>query len=159
MNNKNFSWQDLTSSIELSQETVFGEWFAFEQKFGEKGEPGFTEQTIPVKSPGIFGHNYQVDVRFTLFRAEDGSLLCVHGCYIDQMDQNTQKPFIFHVHPDHQRQGVGTAVANYVIQRYEMENNKNFNYEKSWRNIQYTDPSANFANKYVNNIFIQNQNT
>lgn len=146
MSNASAPWQEVSSSIERTEENFFQEWFSLEQKFGEFGTPGFSEQTLPARFPGIFGHNNTVNVRFTLYRGEDGLLLCVHGCYIED---GIQKPFIFNVHPDHQRQGIGTMVANYIITRFEEEKNSEFNYEDSWRNVTYTEPSANFVNKYA----------
>jgi len=148
MSDNSNSWQDVTAGYEQTQENFFQEWASFEQKFGEFGSPGFSEQIFPARFPGIFGHNDQVNVRFTLYRAEDGLLLCVHGCYIED---GIQKPFIFNVHPDYQRQGIGTMVADYIIQRYKDENQSDFTYKESWQNVKYTDPSANFANKYAKN--------
>ncbi len=154
MSNLNTSWENATPSYEQTEENFFQEWAFFEQKFGEFGEPGFAEQTHPARFPGIFGHNNSVDVRFTTYRGEDGQLLCVHGCYIDN---GIQKPFIMNVHPDHQRQGIGTAVTDFIIARYKDENQSEFTYEESWRNVVYTQPSANFVNKYANNVYSQGQ--
>jgi GNAT superfamily N-acetyltransferase len=154
MSNQNSSWENVTPSYEQTEENFFQEWAFFEQKFGEFGEPGFSEQTLPARFPGIFGHNDSVDVRFTLYRGEGGELLGVHGCYIDN---GIQKPFIINVHPDHQRQGIGTLMADYIIARYKDENNSEFTYEESWRNVIYTQPSANFANKYATNVYSQGQ--
>lgn len=148
MSDNSSTWQDVSAGYEQTQEGFFQEWAFFEQKFGEFGNPGFSEQILPGRFPGIIGHNNEVNIRFTLYRGEDGQLLCVHGCYIED---GIQKPFIFHVHPDCQRQGIGTTVANYIISRFEQENNSEFTYEQSWRNVVYTQPSANFANKYAKN--------
>jgi hypothetical protein len=155
MSDNNNSWQDVTTGYEQTQEGFFQEWAFFEQKFGEFGTPGFSEQTLPARFPGITGHNNEVNVRFTFYRGEDGQLLFVHGCYIDEYDNNLQKPFIWLAHPDHQRQGLGTMMANYIIERYKAERNEDFTYEKSLRNTLYTAPAANFTNKYVNNIYQQ----
>ena len=161
MSDEIMSWNDVSPSIEQTQENFFGEWASFERKFGEFGSPGFTEQMFPARFPGIFGHNNTVNVRFTLFRGDDGQLLCVHGCYIDEYDNNLQKPFIWSVHPDHQRQGLGTMMADFVAARYKRENGTEFTFEQSLRNVTYTLPSANFANKYVKNAYnrINNTNT
>lgn len=142
-------WENVSPTIEQTQENFFSEWVGIEKKFGEFGEPGFSEQTITVRNfAGIFGHNDPVDVRFTLYRGDDGLLLCIHGCYIEN---GTQKPFVFNVHPDHQRQGIGTIMANFIIARFEEENSKPFTYNDSWHGVTYTLPSANFANKYATN--------
>jgi GNAT superfamily N-acetyltransferase len=155
MSNENVSWTGVSSNFEQPDEEYFREWGFFEQKFNEFGDPGFSEQTLPVRFPGIIGHNDDTDVRFTLYRGEDGALLFVHGCYLDKNDNNIQKPFIWHCHPDHQRQGLGTMMANYVVERFKKENNTDFNYEKSLTDTIYNTASANFANKFVNNIYNQ----
>ena len=155
MSDQNISWEELLPSIERTEESYFQEWAALEDKFGELGPPGFTEQTMPVRFPTIIGHDGYVDVRFTLFRNQDNQLICVHGCYIDN---GVQKPFVWDVHPDHQRQGIGTMMANYVLARYTDEYQKEFTYEESLRDVTYTTPSANFANKYVRNVFSQQEN-
>lgn len=143
------SWQNVSPTIEQTQENFFSEWAGIENRFGEFGQPGFSEQVKTVHNfPQIFGHSNPVDVRFTLFRGEDGLLLCIHGCYIED---GIQKPFIFNVHPDHQRQGIGTMVADYIIARYQAENGRPFAYKESWGEVTYTLPSANFANKYATN--------
>lgn len=147
MATENTEWENVSPVIERTQEDFFGEWAALEQKFGELGAPGYSEQVIPVRFFDIFGHNDFVNIRFTLLRGDDGGLLCVHGCYIKE---GVQKPFLFNVHPDHQRQGIGTMVADYIIARFESENNKQFTYKESWgSDVIYTPPSANFVNKYV----------
>jgi len=158
MSNENLSWENVTSNYETTEEQFFNEWAFFEQKFGEFGTPGFSERTLPARFPSIFGHNDSVNVRFTLYRAEDGQLLFVHGCYIDENDNNLQKPFVWNAHPDHQRQGLGTMMANHIKARYEQENNQDFTYEQSLRNTAYNTAGANFANKYVNNVYEQKNN-
>lgn len=150
MNIENSSLQNLVSNIERSQESFFNTWAFFEGKFGEFGVPGFTEQILPARFPHIFGHNNEINVNITLYRGEQGELLCVVGYYFDERDQ-IEKPFIFDVHPDHQRQGIGTHVAKHVIAELEIKTGKKLDYEKSWKNIDLTLPSANFGNKYIKN--------
>lgn len=153
MTSENNTWENVSPSIEQTQENFFSEWAGIERKFGEFGAPGYSEQTITVRNfAAIFGHSDPVDVRFTLYRGEDGLLLCIHGCYLEN---GIQKPFIYNVHPDYQRQGIGTMVANYIIARYEQEFGKPFSYTDSWQNVTYTLPSANFANKYATNALSQ----
>jgi hypothetical protein len=158
MSDNSSTWQDVSAGYEQTQEGFFQEWAFFEQKFGEFGEPGFTEQTHPARFPGIFGHNDSVDVRFTLYRGEDGQLLFVHGCYIDVNDNNLQKPFVWNAHPDYQRQGIGTMVANYIKSRYEQENGTEFTYSESLSGTKYNAAGANFANKFVNNAYSEKNN-
>ena len=148
MINKNPAWQDLSSNLERSEESFFNTWNHFETKFGEFGTSGFSDRTDKARFPTIFGHNNEIDVRVTLYRGEDGKLLCVAATYLDERT-NIQKPFIFDVHPDHQRQGIGTMVVDYILQQIENEYGTDFDYSKSWENIHLTEPSANFANKYV----------
>ena len=150
---ENSAWENVSPSIEQTQENFFSEWSGIERKFGEFGAPGYSEQTITVRNfAAIFGHSDPVDVRFTLYRGEDGLLLCIHGCYLEN---GIQKPFIYNVHPDQQRQGIGTTVAQYIIARYEQEFGKPFSYTDSWQSVTYTLPSANFANKYATNALSQ----
>lgn len=156
--NTNRIWQEVSSGFEQAEEGYFQEWATFEYKFGEFGVSGFTEQTLPVKTKGIFGHDDQVDVRFTLYRNEDGKLLFVHGCYIDENDNNIQKPFIWNVHPDYQRQGLATMMATYVIERYERENETEFTYDQSISGAKFNLASANFANKFISNVYNEKNN-
>jgi len=142
---KNASWQDLLPTIERTEESFFTTWSFFEAKFGEFGTPGFSKQILPARFPHIFGHNNEINVETFLYRGEDGQLLCVVARYFNE-EQNIYKPFIFDVHPDHQRQGIGTKVADYILENEEVED---FDYTKSWSDTTVTLASANFANKYV----------
>lgn len=86
---ENNTWENVSPSIEQTQENFFSEWAGIERKFGEFGAPGYSEQTITVRNfAAIFGHSDPVDVRFTLYRGEDGLLLCIHGCYLENGIQN-----------------------------------------------------------------------
>ena len=147
--NNNIIWNDLIPTFEQTEEIYFETWDKFERKFGEFGTAGFTEQTHPAKS-NLFGHHNYVDVRYTLYRNDSGKLLFIHGCYIDE--NGLQKPFIWNVHPDYQRQGLATMMADYVIERYKNENNSDYTYEQSLRDTKYNEASANFTNKYVKNV-------
>lgn len=148
MINKNTSWQDLLPTFERTEESFFTTWSFFEGKFGEFGTPGFSEQILPARFPHIFGHNNEINVKTTLYRGEDGQLLCVVARYLNE-ENNIEKPFIFDVHPDYQRQGIGTKVADYILGQIENEHGADFDYPTSWANIDITLASANFANKYV----------
>lgn len=150
MNGENLSWENLVPNLEQTQESFFSTWAFFEGRFGEFGTPGFSKQTLPVRYPSIFGHNDEVNVKFTLYRGEEGQLLCVSGRYFNEAN-NIEKPFYLGVHPDYQRQGIATMVADYVIAEIEEENQTKLDYKKSWQNIDLTLASANFANKYVRN--------
>ena len=145
MINKNPSWEYLLPTLERTEESFFSTWSFFEGKFGEFGTPGFSKELHPARFPHIFGHNNEIDVDVFLYRGEDGKLLCVVARYFNE-EQNIYKPFIFDVHPDHQRQGIGTKVADYILENEEAED---FDYTKSWSDTNVTLPSANFANKYV----------
>jgi GNAT superfamily N-acetyltransferase len=156
MSNVNQSWQEVSSGYEQPEEEYFREWIFFEQKFGEFGTPGFTELIVPARFPDIFGHNDNHDVRFTLYRGEDGLLLFVHGCWINE--DNVQKPFIWNAHPEYRRQGIGTMMANYIIERYKTENGEDFPYQESIQNgKKFNAATANFANKFIPNIQANNQ--
>ena len=149
MSDNTTPWVDVSPTIEQTQEGFFSEWIGMERRFGEFGEPGFSDRTMTVSNfPGTFGHSNAVDVRFTFFRGEDGMLLCVYGSYIEN---GFEKAFFLNVHPDHQRQGIGTMMADHVAARYEAENGIPLVYKESWGQATYTLPSANFVNKYVTN--------
>ena len=154
--NTNQVWQEVSSVFEQPEEDYFREWAFFEQKFGEFGTPGFTEQIVSARFPAVFGHNDNHDIRFTLYRAEDGMLLFVHGCWVDE--NNVQKPFIWNAHPDYQRKGLATMMATYVIERYERENASDFTYDQSISDAKFNLASANFANKYINNVYKSKNN-
>ena len=158
MSDNSVSWNDVSPTIEQTEEQFFGEWLGLEQRFGEYGPPGFSEQIKPARFPAIFGHNGEVDVRFTLYRSEDGLLLGIHGCYLDEFDNNIQKPFHFMVHPDHQRQGIGTMMADYLRERFQRENGIDMTFEQSFRGTTYTIPGAGIVNKYVRNAYEQMNN-
>ena len=150
MNDENLFWENLVPNLEQTQESFFNTWAFFEGKFNEFGTPGFSTEIHPARYPSIFGHNDEVYVNYTLYRGEEGQLLCVFGRYFDEVN-NIEKPFYLGVHPDYQRQGIATMVANYVIAEIEEETQTKFDYKKSWQNIDLTLASANFANKYVRN--------
>jgi hypothetical protein len=52
-------------------------------------------------------------------------------------------------HPDHQRQGVMTRLANLIIADYEEEYQSQFSFSKSWSDLETTESAANFVNKYA----------
>jgi len=145
---KDESWQDLLPTLERTEESFFTTWSFFEGKFGEFGTPGFSKEVHPARFPHIFGHNNEINVDTFLYRGEDGKLLCVVAIYFNE-EQNIYKPFIFDVHPDHQRQGIGTKVADYILEQLENEEGVDFDYTTSWSDTTVTLASANFANKYV----------
>jgi GNAT superfamily N-acetyltransferase len=145
-------WEDVSPGRD---DLGFQDWLTWETAFGEFGEPGYSEKVVGIGAAHIFGHTSHVDVRFTLLRNYDGLLVCVHGCYIDN---DIQKPFALLVHPDHQRQGIGTMVMDYVRERFEVERGHEFTYEESLRNNEFTTSTAAFANKYIKNIYSKESN-
>jgi GNAT superfamily N-acetyltransferase len=141
-------WQNIEGT---HPDVGFNDWFVMENRWGEFGEPGFTQTIHPMTAPHMTGVEGQVSAKWTFYRGDDGSLLGVHACHIVNGEQ---KPIFLMVHPDHQRQGIGTMIADYVITQYETERGKKFPYNEIWGTLPadfYTAPSANFVNKYANN--------
>jgi len=149
---ENKTWQPIESS---RSDLTFADWGMMEDRWGEYGDPGYTQFTLPVSFPHHFGHADKVDVNFTLLRNDDGLLVGVHGCYIDN---GVQKPFIFMVHPDHQRKGIGTKMADHLRQQYTEARGHDFTYEESFREIVTTEAMAGLINKYVNGVYQQENN-
>jgi len=55
------------------------------------------------------------------------------------------------VHPDYQRQGVATMVVNESL----IDFGDNYDFETQLRDLNITISSANFANKFIKNIYNQ----
>ena len=145
-------WNDLTG---IHPELSFGDWALMETKWGEFGEPGFTQTTIPFRGDKLTGMEGSVDATWSLYRGEDGALLAV---YIHHVVNGVHTPIFFVVHPDYQREGIGTMLINYMIATYEEEHGTEFSYDESWGTMKpsfHTEASGNFANKYVKNIYGQ----
>ena len=148
-NNENYIWQDINGThpdLDLS------DWAVMEHRWGEFGEPGFTQITHPMTAPHMTGVEGPVDATWTFYRGEDGALLGVHARHIVD---GAQKPIFIMVHPDHQRQGIGSMIGNYVISKYEEERGEQFAYDAIWGTLPadfITPPIANFINKYAKNV-------
>ena len=148
--NSNRVWQDL---IGTHEELSFGDWAAMEHVHGEFGEPGFTQTIRSMTAPHMTGTQGSVEATWTLYRGDNGALLGAHACHIVD---GVQKPILLLVHPDHQRQGIGTMMSNYIISKYEEKHGTDFSYDKSWGTMSpsfITAPTANFVNKYVKIVY------
>lgn len=146
MSNNNMQWENVSAVTEVNDETFFSEWIQMEEKFGEFGTPGYSEHNLTLTGGKMLGEGNSINARFTLFRNETGKLVCIHGCHIVD---GVQKPLYFRVHPDHQRQGIGTQVAYYIRDRYERENGKPFSYSESLGDATHTEATAAFVNKHA----------
>jgi hypothetical protein len=167
--NKDDFWENLNPTFEQTEERYFETWVKFEERFGEFGTPGFSEQTAPVKSPGLFGHDNYQDVRYTFYRGEQGELLFISGRYYDESD--IRHPFVYMSHPDHQRQGLGTKMALYLEEQFIAEEGHKYGFNESefaelprsqrasitvpdmYQNIAASDAGAAFMNKIVDTFF------
>jgi GNAT superfamily N-acetyltransferase len=138
-------WVDIVSNFEMN---YFKDWNMMEVLFGELGEPGFSEKVMALQWPTI-NPEYLMDYTFTQYRDEDGLLVGVFANYIID---GVLIPFILIVHPDYQRTGIGTLLADFVIHAFEEKYSKTFLFHESWNNLPIvTEQAANWANKYVKN--------
>lgn len=168
--NKDEFWTDLTATFDQTEEMFFEGWDAFERRFGEYGTPGFTELVAPAKST-MFGHNDYQDVYYIFYRGEDGKLLFISGRFYDE--SNKRKPFIFMAHPDHQRQGLGTKMLNYIEENFIAEEGSRYGFTDTefaempraqrasltvpdiYKDVAVSDAAASFVNKAVNRFFTE----
>lgn len=151
----NTTWDaDVAANFDYGNETeYFQEWLAIEALCdGKNTSPGFYEwhgfATLPGITPGAEeGRSYPI--RWTTYRAEDGTLLVVHCCFVDP--QGVQKPVTLFTHPEHQRQGHGKVMLEYLKERYVRETGK-LNPNESWKEARITTPGAGFLNWAGENI-------
>lgn len=108
---------------------------------------GYSQQTRPVRASIFNEGKDDVDVRFSLFRNAEGVLICFVASYIVD---GIQKPWLFMTHPDHQRQGHGTRLADYITNQRAEEISDAFPFAQAWGDVTMTAASASFANKYAN---------
>ena len=152
MAENNKVWEKLTPNTVMTEEAFFEEWYAFERRFGEYGTPGFSELFTHSSFPSLNTVDKSAHIRWTLYRGEDGKLLGFYGCYINK--DNVEQAFDITVHPDHQRQGIGTKIAKYNIERYERETGEKVDFVKSVPATNLaTESGVEFANKLVQNIY------
>jgi GNAT superfamily N-acetyltransferase len=144
-------WEDLSANYEID---YFHDWLSLENFLGESDKPGFENITRTMRWPKI-NEGLPLPLTFSCYRGEDGSLLAVFANY---MMNDTIKPFILIVHPDHQRTGLGTLLANHVVTEYEITYDRQFPYKESWGDSPASESGANWANKYVRTEY-QKQNT
>ncbi len=135
-------WQDLSANYEVD---YFHDWLSLENFLGELGEPGFANVTKNIRWPTI-NPDSPLPFVFTCYRGEEGQLL---GIFANYTINNAIKPFILIVHPEHQRTGLGTLLADHVVNEYEQTHNEKFPYKESWGDSLASESGANWANKYV----------
>jgi GNAT superfamily N-acetyltransferase len=145
-------WQDVTGT---HKELDLSDWAFMENRWGEFGEPGFTQMTLPMTAPHMTGVEGAVDSHWTFYRGDDGALLGVHARHIVD---GVFKPIFIMVHPDHQRQGIGTKIADYITSKHLEETGTQFPYNEVWGALPadfITVPTANFVNKYARKAYEQ----
>jgi len=157
-NNENniWVWDNINPNIGELTISVDDQWNSFVRKFGENGEPGFREIRENMRSVHFFGHDNTVTVVWTTYRDEDGKLLAIHGCWKDS--DGEQHPLLLQVHPEHQRKGIGTMMANFTRERYMDEYKKDGDPNSVFAPIKTTEAGAAFINKYVNNDYDKRNN-
>lgn len=143
-------WSDVTPANDdetIEQHTIT--WGYQVQAFGEIDltKVGYSQQSRSVVSTHFGDGQTQVDVRFTLFRNEDGLLISLVASYLEG---DVQKAWYLLTHPDHLRQGHATRLADYVIAQREQEIGEDFPYAAAWGDIPMSNASASFVNKYAN---------
>ena len=141
MTDENSTWQE---SITITEVDHFEDWSNLENVLGEFGEPGFSQVVYGLKWAPIDPDNI-VSVTFTAYRSDDGKLLCAHGCYDKD---GVQTPFIFYVHPDHMRMGIGTKMADFIVKKYLDTRGEHIPYDKNWNGATVSDAALSFMNKY-----------
>jgi len=141
--NETWVWNDISSNADDENPEL---WGFFEKYFESYKDMGFTEVSSGISQPAMFGHTDRVNIRWTIYRSETLELLAVHGCYLD--DMNEQHPYILMVNPNHQRKGIGTMMANFAKDRYAEEFDRIGDAEVIFNNIKTTPAGASFLNKF-----------
>jgi ribosomal protein S18 acetylase RimI-like enzyme len=139
-------WENLIPSIEID---YFQDWLTMENFLGEFGEPGFSNVTKNIRWPSI-NPDSPLPIVFTCYRGDDGQLL---GIFANYMMEGIQKPFLIIVHPDHQRTGIGSMLADYVVDEFESSNGHDYLFKESWGDAKISESCANWANKYVKKFY------
>ena len=147
----NALWEDLSANYEID---YFHDWLSLENFLGEFGTPGFENITRTMRWPKI-NEGQPLPMVISCYRGEDGLLLAVFANYTIN---DTIKPFILIVHPEHQRTGLGTLLADHVTNQYEQTHNGKFPYKESWGDSLASESGANWANKYVRSAYETNTN-
>jgi GNAT superfamily N-acetyltransferase len=137
-------WETITANLDTTEDVWLQWWFNMEQKWGELGTPGISRISSPVRWERIFGHNEMEPVEWYLYRGEDGRLLGVYAYYIKD---GQPKPVILNVHPDNQRQGIATQLIDKSLEDF----GDGYNFKQQTRDMDLTEASANFGNKYAQN--------
>jgi len=148
----NEAWSDIVPVV--NEELVTTLWNDMVNLFGEidVNNKGYSQQTKETRSSKWGSPETIKPVRYTLFRDDNGYLICLHAGYIDET--GVQHPWFIITHPNYQRQGYATRLADFITSQREEEINKSFPYKDAWGNIEMTPASAAFANKYAKSKLI-----
>ncbi len=140
-------WSDIIPTV--SEDLVATLWDDMVSLFGEVdlNNKGYSQQIKEVRSKKWNNAEVPKSVRYTLFRDDNGYLICLHASYLDE--EGVQRPWFIITHPEHQRQGHATRLADFVTAQRAEEISGNFPYRDAWTNIEMTPASSAFANKYA----------
>jgi GNAT superfamily N-acetyltransferase len=139
------SWSDV---VPVLDDEPVESWNTFKTVFGEIDLTaiGYSQQPRTIRAAVFNEGKDEINMRFSLFRNDEGVLICVHASYIVD---GIQKPYLLLTHPDYQRQGYGTRLAEYVVNQRSEEISDAFPYAQAWGDVTMTSASASFANKFA----------
>lgn len=139
------SWTDIISVLD---DEPIESWNTFKTILGEVDFTaiGYSQQTRIVRAVVFNEGKDEINMRFSLFRNDEGVLICFHASYIVD---GLQKPWLLMTNPDYQRQGHGTRLAEYIINQRSEEISDAFPYAQAWGDVTMTAASASFANKFA----------
>lgn len=144
MTDANETWQE---SITIQEVDHFADWSNMEAVLGEFGEPGFSQVVYGLRWALIDPDNV-VSCTFTAYRSDDGKILSAQAFY----DKNgVHTPFLFYVHPDHMRMGIGTKMIDFIQTQYYETHGEYIQFDKSWNGAAVSDALLSFMNKYSSN--------
>lgn len=148
----NDAWSDIAPIV--SEELVETLWDDMVNIFDEidLNDKGYSQRIKEVRSPKWGNSETIKSVRYTLFRDDNGYLICLHAGYVDET--GVQRPWFIVTHPNYQRQGYATRLADFITSQREEEIGQGFPYQDAWTNIEMTPASAGFANKYAKSKLI-----
>lgn len=141
------------SNFEMTPEEGYQMWLSFEGKFESKDQsPGFFTWDSHASVLGTTPGDGQWPVRWTTYRREDGKLLGMF-CTFNDLD-NAHHTLYIHVHPDHQRQGIGRILTDFIYQRYETERGERIPYDSIQSRLHQATPAiVAYLNKTVPQVY------
>ena len=144
MTDANETWQE---TVRVKEVDHFADGSTLENILGEFGEPGFSQVVLGIRNAELDADNI-VMVTFTSYRNEDGKLLSAQAFY---NKNGVHKPYIFYVHPDHMRMGIGTKMIDFIQTQFFETHGEYLKFEESWNGVVVSDIGLEFMNKYSSN--------